>query len=224
MTEQPQVRRDLCPGDDGLVELALGQAPRDTGERLARHLATCTACRRSYDELAGAVELVLPAVPRIAPPPAFEANALARIERARRGAAQAGPVPALRRRTVLWAAAAAVLGTAAGAGVTAYLSQDGPPAPWSTPLLTAEGAMVGQVSHSFGESGNLLVIEVTDGPVGRTYTCRLRRRDGSTSDVGVWSLAADRPNSWVVPIGDPADVAAVELVAPGGNVWSSASL
>jgi hypothetical protein len=225
MGEQPQVRTGLCPDDDELVELALGHADRQVGERLSAHLATCAACRRSYDDLAGAVELVLPAVPRIAPPPAFETAALERIGRARRGATppdtSGGGVS---RRTVLWAAAAAVLGTAAGAGATAYLTRDEPPSPWATPLLTADGAGVGTVSPSYGDQGSLLVVDVTAGPVGRTYTCRLRRADGTTEEVGRWSLAEDRPNSWVVAVEDPAALVAVELVGPSGAVWSSATL
>jgi hypothetical protein len=239
MSEQPQVRDGLCPDDDALVELALGQADRQACERIAGHLAVCAGCRRSYDDLAGAVELVLPAVPRVAPPPAFEATALSRIDEARTGAAGAVPrrlVPGdasvppsparrgVRRRTVLWAAAAAVLGVAAGAGVTAYLDEEEPVSAWSRPLLTADGATVGQVSPTLGEGGHMLVIDVTAPVAGRRYTCRLRRMDGSSEDIGVWNMAGDRPNSWVVPLADPEDVRAVELVGQSGNVWSSARL
>lgn len=222
MSEQPQVRNGLCPDDDQLVELALGQADRQTCDRVAAHLAVCVGCRRSYDELAAAVELVLPAVPRIAPPPAFETQALARIHAARRGdPARRGGV---RRRTVLWAAAAAVLGVAAGAGAGAVLDQGEPTSPWARPLVTADGRTVGQVLPSYGEQGEMLVIEVTAAPAGRRYTCRLRRTDGSSQDVGEWAMAADRPNSWVVPLADPGTVRAVELVGPSGAVWSTARL
>ena len=72
-------------------------------------------------------------MPRVAPPPAFEAATLERIARARQGAA--GPDTStggaavvlgrqgavLSRRAVLRTAAAAVLGVAVGAGATAYL-------------------------------------------------------------------------------------------------------
>ena len=236
MSDQSHARPGPCPDEDELVELALGQADRQACERLSTHLSTCSACRRSYDDLAGAVELVLPAVPRVAPPPAFETAALERIGRARRGTSPpdtwgGGPLPAPdtrgggpSRRTVLWAAAAAVLGSAAGAGATAYLTRDEPPSRWSTPLVTADGATVGTVSPSYGDQGSLLVIDVSTGPAGRTYTCRLRRTDGTTEDVGVWSLADDRPNSWVVAVTDPATVAAVELVGPAGTVWADAVL
>lgn len=227
MSEPPQVGTGLCPDDDELVELALGHADRQAGERLAAHLATCPACRRAYDDLAGAVELVLPAVPRVPPPPAFETVALARIAHARRAAPPPGTSGGgVSRRTVLWAAAAAVLGTATGAGVTAYLAlaREEQPSRWARPLLTADGTTVGTVSPSYGEQGRLLVVDVTAGPAGRTYTCRLRRSDGSVEDVGVWSLADDRPNSWVVAVDGPATVTGVDLVGPSGTVWSSATL
>lgn len=226
MSEHPRAVDGLCPGDDELVELALGRSDRQTRERLADHLATCARCRRSYDDLAAAVELVLPAVPRIAPPPGFEGRTLARIAEARRvsPAPSEGRGSGVRRRTVLWAAAAAVLGAATGAGATAYLRREEPTSPWSTPLLTADGTTVGTVAPSYGEAGTLLVIDVTAGTAGRTYTCRLRHADGSTRDVGEWSLAADRPNSWVVTVPDGAEVTAVDLVGASGAVWSTAVL
>ena len=68
------------PDEDLLVELALGHAAPADRERAAAHLARCVACRRAYDELAGAVDLVLPAAPRVAPPPGFEARVLERLD------------------------------------------------------------------------------------------------------------------------------------------------
>lgn len=241
MSELQQAGTGPCPDEDELVELALGHADRLGADRLSVHLATCAACRRSYDDLAGAVEAVLPAVPRIAPPPGFEEVALQRLEEARQDLAEAyapgpsdpagGPGPTRRpapdprpgRRAVLVAAAAAVLGAATGAGATAYLTR-GEPSPWATPLLTADGRRVGTVSPSYGDAGAFLVVDVTHGPSGRSYTCRLRTADGSSQDVATWSLADDRPNSWVVAVEDPDAVVAVELVGPSGAVWSTAAL
>ena len=125
---------------------------------------------------------------------------------------------------MLWAAAAAVLGVAAGAGATAYLGDRAePPTPWAAPLVTADGTTVGHAAPSYDDRGDVLVVDVTGGEDGRTYTCRLRLRDGSTRDVGTWELAADRPNSWVVPVGD-GEVERVELVAESGRTWASAEL
>jgi hypothetical protein len=79
------------------------------------------------------------------------------------------------------------------------------------------------VSHSWHEGEPVLVVEVTSGPVGNNYTCRLVMEDGATKDVGEWALYRDQPNSWVVPMPEE-DVTAVEMVAESGRVWSSADM
>lgn len=221
---EPTVPRH--PDEDVLVDLALGHAGPPVRQRAIDHLAVCGSCRRDYDELAGAVEAVLPAVPRLAPPPGFEARVLARLDAERDGTpAAAGAGRVVGRRTVLWAAAAAVVGAVAGAGATAYLRQEEDPVPtWAAPLLTADGTRVGLVSRSRASGAPALVVDVTDGPVGRSYTCRLRMADGTAQDVGTWSLADDRPNSWVVPLPEGQEVGGVELVADGGTVWATAQL
>lgn len=231
MTERRRGAGATHPDEDLLVEVALGHADASDREDVAGHLALCAVCRQNYLDLAGSVELVLPAIPRVATPPTFEARVLDRLAQEGQAPASAAGVPRrnVTRRTVLWAAAAAVLGVAAGAGATAYLGQeeDAPAAPWAAALITADGTEVGRVSPSHGEGGALLVVEVqvevTGGPAGRRFTCRLRHTDGSSEDVAVWSLADDRPNSWVVADPGPG-LAAVELVAEGGVVWASAQL
>jgi anti-sigma factor RsiW len=225
MPEQPVPVEERHPDDDALVEVALGHADPARRDAVTAHLAVCAACRRHYDEVADAVELVLPAVPRVAPPPGFESAALETLARARTGGSAAGRSAAgPTRRTVLWAAAAAVLGVAAGAGATAYLGgREGTPTPWAAPLVTADGATVGFAAPSYDDRGDVLVVDVTGGQDGRTYTCRLRLSDGSTRDVGTWALAGDRPNSWVVRVRD-GEVAAVELVAESGRTWATAEL
>lgn len=209
------------PDEDVLVELALGRADQRLAEDVTGHLTRCAGCRRSYDDLAGAVELVLPAVPRVAPPPSFETSVLGRLAEVR------GTAGAFGRRTFLWAAVAGVLGVTLGGGLTAYLDREDPPAAarpdWVAPLLTAEGQEVGVVTRSYGEEGPVLVVDVLDGPVGTRYTCRVRLADGSTQDVGSWTLTANRPNSWVVEVAS-LEVEAVEMVAETGEIWSTADL
>lgn len=232
MAERRRGAGGTHPDEDLLVEVALGHADASDREDVAGHLALCAACRKSYLDLAGSVELVLPAIPRVATPPTFEARVLDRLAQEGQPPVSSAGVPPrngpprnVARRTVLWAAAAAVLGVAAGAGATAYLGQqeEAPAAPWAAALITADGTEVGRVSPSHGEGGALLVVEVEAGPAGRRFTCRLRHTDGSSEDVAVWSLADDRPNSWVVADPGPG-LAAVELVAEGGVVWASAQL
>lgn len=217
------------PDEDLLVEVVLGQADLPTRDAVTAHLGSCDPCRRAYDDLAGAVELVLPAVPRVPPPTGFEARVLDRL-REGRGAV---PTPAAgggpRRRGPLLAVAAGLVGLAAGLGVGTMLDGDdsaalAPPAALAShavALTTADGRQVGAVSPSRSGRDAVLVVDVTDGRSGRSYVCRLVLADGSTRDVGEWELSADRPNSWVVP--DPG-VRAVELVAESGTVWATARL
>lgn len=212
------------PDEDSLVELALGHLVADARDEVTEHLAVCPDCRRVHDDLVGAVDLVLPAVPRLEPPVGFVTAVLSRIED-QRAAAPAGTTrTGPSRRTVLWAAAAGVLGLASGAGATAYLLRDQSPepGPYAVPLMTGDG-QVGTVSRSFGSDGPMLVIDVTDGPAGKAYTCRVRMLDGTAWDEGEWQLSDDRPNSWIVS--DPGEgLTAVELVRADGTVWASAGL
>lgn len=228
MAEQPVPEHGRHPDVDALVDVALGHADPAGRDVVTGHLALCAPCRRDYDDVAGAVELVLPAAPRVAPPPGFEDAALARLADARGGGVAAGvgassATPS--RRTILWAAAAGLLGVTAGAGATAYLTgrEPGSATPWSVPIVTADGQTVGHAAPSYDDRGDVLVVDVTGGQVGRSYVCRLRLRDGSTRDVGTWGLSDERPNSWVVPVTD-GEVELVELVAPSGRTWATARL
>ena len=219
---------------DLLVELALGQAQVEQREEVTAHLALCATCRREYGEISDSVELVLPAVPRIAPPSGFDADVLARLAAARDE--QRPPAPRTevhhdhRRRPVRWAVAAGLVGLAIGAGAAIGLqdsdqqdSDESVPvasSQWEEPLLDSGGEAVGTVARSWSTDGPALVVQIDDGPVGDEYTCRLVLADGTVQEVGQWQLAADRPNSWVVAA--PEDVEMVEMVTEGGDVWSSA--
>ncbi|MGI5452649.1 anti-sigma factor family protein [Streptomyces sp. CA-249302] len=68
------------PDEEELTALALGTLPGEPAE-LLRHLTTCPACRSAYDDLSAAVDAVLPAAPRVAAPPGFDARVLERLER-----------------------------------------------------------------------------------------------------------------------------------------------
>src|SRR5690606_15892239 len=147
-----------------------------------------------YDEYAASVALVLPAAPRTAPPADFQVRVLDRLRRAgvstsaegRTGALDAGdaapggatatdeggPSRRERRRRRLLPAAAALVGVALGAGAVAWYpgSDEVPPSAadqWQATLVTANGQDVGRIARSYGDDGPLLVLEVTDGPVGQ---------------------------------------------------------
>lgn len=205
--------------DDLLVDVVLGRADDADRDAVLEHLARCAQCREEYDTLAAGLELVLPAVPRVAPPAGFSAVVLRRLADDRGGSARSPG-----RRAVLVAAAAALLGAATGAGVVT-LSEDraDPPDPWAAPLFTRDGSEVGSVTPGYGEQGPVLVVTVSGGRAGRSYTCRLVLADGRTEDVGEWVLEEDHPGTWVVAR-PPAGVSRVELLAESGAVWSSAQL
>lgn len=241
------------PDQDLILELALGSADATTKAALTRHLADCASCRDDYDDLADGIQQVLPAVPRVSPPPSFLPRVVASLHTgggdpgtlggARPDDSGVGgredpqlhhPEPAfgaVRRSSVWLAVAAGLVGLAAGGAIALgvggnsaapraaapAISTDAPGA-----LVTADGAVVGRVAPSIADGKDVLVIEVTDGPPGARYTCRLVLPDGTHDDVGSWQLDPERTNSWVVP--SPAEgVQAVELVGESGRVWSSAS-
>lgn len=79
MTERNHPAGLRHPDDDLLLEVALGAVDPRIRHEVGTHLVGCARCRRAYDELAGSIERVLPAVPRIAPPPEFETAVLARL-------------------------------------------------------------------------------------------------------------------------------------------------
>ena len=225
------------PQGDRVLELALGEVTGPDRDALTAHLAGCPTCRQDYDELATAIEHTLAAVPRVGPPPDFERRVLQRLHDDVAAAAAQGTRPARSRRQarrwrpVLGAAAAGVVGLLAGVGLTLSLTADEEPpvteavatVAGGAALTTSAGDGVGQVSRSFADGEPVLVVEVTDGPVGNRYLCRLVLADGQTQAVGEWALDAERPNSWVVPAPEPG-VARVELVGESGAVWSSAEL
>lgn len=219
MTDHPREH----PAEDDLVELALGSRPAADESALAEHLATCPPCRASYDEIAGALESVLPASPAVGPPAGFEDRVLAAI------GVQEKPVRRRRGRGRLLVAAAAVAGLVVGGavgGVIGAATQEGerPAAesPGTAALVTATGETVGAVlTGSYDEHG-VLVLQVEDGPPGMHYTCRLVLADGSTRGGGDWVLPASGEGVWVARA--PEGTTSVELVTDTGQVWSQARI
>lgn len=225
------------PHVDDLVALALGHLDSDQGEPITEHLAACAGCRRDYDDYAASIALVLPAAPRTSPPVDFEVAVTGRLRSAhqstgneRAPAPETNTRPAPRRR-VLLVAAAAVLGVLLGAGGGAIAwwpgageeQEPSAASAWHVPLVAADGQDVGHIARSYSADGPVLVLEVTDGPAGQSYTCRLVRADGTTEDVAHWELSDQRPNSWVIDPGSD-DLSQVQLVGADGQVWSSAAL
>lgn len=211
------------PGDDLLVDLALGELPADAAAATLLHVDACPACRTAYDAACRALDDTLAASPAIAPSAGFESRVLAGL----------GVRPTrtswARHRAPLLAAAAAV-GVLAGSLATAtVLHDESPPARspsasgWAAELRTPAGDTVGSVQTGSSGTRDVLVIQIEDGPAGMEYVCRLRLADGSTRAAGSWRVPASGDAVWVVP--RPAALAGVEMVATGsGEVWSSAQV
>jgi hypothetical protein len=216
---------------DALVDLALDDPEdRSAGERdvgLLQHLARCGPCRSRYGDVVATIEQVLPATPRIDPPPGFDRAVLTAMGM---GADQlesprAGAGTRWRRGSLV--AAAAALGVLLGVGGTlAWTALDDPAdRPRSTvaaSLDTPAGDAVGAVTRSYLEGEPVMVVRVDDGVVGVEYECVLVLDDGRTRPVGSWVMESPEA-TWVVPV-PPSGVDAVRLVTGEGRLWSAADL
>lgn len=231
-----------------LVDLAVGDVTEQ--QPLVRHLSTCLRCRAEYDEVARAVDEVLVATPRVQPPPGFDRAVLDAMGMDTRdmdtgdmdtgdtdGDTDAGDIDhrqaaghrrtAGRRRPWLLATAA-VVGVLAGVGGTIVATQDDqtaepPVLAEGTALRTSDGERVGSIVRSYVDGQPVIVVGVTDGPVGVHYECRLQLSDGRERVVGEWVLESEQGATWVVPA-PVTGVEALQLVTDSGTVWSSAPM
>ncbi|AYY14536.1 hypothetical protein EF847_19395 [Actinobacteria bacterium YIM 96077] len=239
------------PGDDRLLDLVLGELPVTEAHDLVHHLSTCHPCKREYDALATSVDHILPATPRIEPPPGFERGVLAAMlppagsttssttpsghpdgpedavhtEYAGHGGSASRP----RRRTLAQLAAACTLGVTLGIGGTLAVDSPDEEAPASvydasagTPLATPDGELVGTAALSYLDEQQVLVVTVAGGYGGKTYECRARLDNGETVTLGRWHLP-DEGATWVMPA-PGASAARIELVTGTDTVWSAADL
>jgi hypothetical protein len=204
------------PGEDALVELALGVSTDPAA--VSGHLRDCADCRATYDDLSRDLEVALAAGPTIEPPAGFESRVLARLR------AEATTPPGRRSRGVVLLAAAAMVGLVVGVlgllGVQAVT--DDPPPRDVVALQTDDGRVVGRVLSSWVDDEEVLVVLITDGPPGVRYICRLRLDDDTTAPAGEWVVPESGTATWITP-SDP-HAASIELVTDSGKVWSTASL
>ncbi|HEX7131498.1 MAG TPA: hypothetical protein VF228_02940 [Iamia sp.] len=206
--------------DDELVDLALGHVTGERRSELARHLLACPRCRHEYEGLVASVEAVATAAPAVQPPLGFDQRTLARMG----GGATAAPVRS--RRWLPVAAAAAVVALVLGAGGGAWWA--GRDEPTGTDrvaaLTTGAGRDVGTATVTEVDGAPVLVVGLTTGPAGATYTCRMRFADGSTLDTEPWSAAPGA--GWLVPLPDDrGPLTGIELLPPdAGTAWSTADL
>lgn len=213
------------PDPDLLLDVALGRSGEAKRDAVLTHLLSCDPCGAEHQQLVAGIELVLPAVPRRDPPPGFDERTLQTLE-------ASGPAPRGEpwRRRPLSAIVAALLGLLLGAaGTWALMTGTGDPteqppemAASATPLLTSAGAAVGTVDTGWMGTEPVLLVRITAGEAGATYTCELVLSDGVASYVGTWTLEPAGTNTWVVP--RPGSLHGIRLVDESGAVWSTADL
>jgi hypothetical protein len=216
---------DPHPDDDLLLALALDDLADPDRRWVMRHLATCHRCRNQYDDLSATIERTLPAAPVAEPSPGFDQRVLEAL-------GFGAEVPERNRlRPTRWrmlaAGVAAGLVVGLGGGYFLGRSQDSTSesqlAEHSTRLLTANGEQVGTVTRSWLEGKQVLVVEITNGPVGVHYRCRMVLASGNTVAGEDWTLDTRGGGTWVMRA--PAEgLVAVELVTDRGDVWSTARL
>jgi anti-sigma factor RsiW len=215
------------PADDLLLDLVLEELPEPEREQVIRHLSLCQHCRNEYDAIATAVDHALLAAPRIEPPPGFDRTVLEALGFTTTSAHR--PIRTLRRRALLAAAATAVIGAVLGAGATWAVLQADEPSEQAVPmeatarLSTEDGREVGTVARSRFNGQPVLVVQVTDGKVGKRYICQLQLANGEEQAAGDWVIPSEQGAIWMVPEPE-SKVVEVQLLTASGNVWSSAKL
>lgn len=219
--------------DDELVDLALGHVTAERRSSLSEHLAACPRCRRAHDDLVTAIEAVATAAPPVQPPLGFDERVLAQVGAGTALAPPPDPMAApLRgagsgRRWLAVAAAVAVATLVLGAlGGGWWAGRDGSTGADRVAALTTRtgGRDVGTATVTEVDGEPVLVVGLTTGAEGATYTCRMRFADGSTLDTDPWSAAPGA--GWLVPVPDDRGaLTGIELRAPGSDaVWSTADL
>lgn len=215
------------PEPDLLLQVALGEADVDASTHILGHVSDCAGCRRELGDLTEGIDAVLPAVPRTAPPPGFEARVLDRLGVERSAdPADAAESTSRPRGRVLIPAAAGLAGLAVGAGIVwGALEASAPEEPQSAevPVTTEAGQQVGQVSRAYGETGAMFVIALDEGGDVGAVTCLVRLADGRTHEAGEWILGDDGGGTWVIEEQSPG-VEEILLIDDAGDSWATADL
>lgn len=222
--------------DDALLGLVLGELSQPDHDRSVQHLTECLSCRLEYDHVAGGIDLVLPAAPRLAAPAGFETQVLQRMQPVPSNTA---PVPHHRnetarrrsRRRTLQTAAVGSIGVVAGvlgAGLLWPSDTAAPTLPSAQPdhavLLTdQEERNIGWVADAYAASGEMLVITLEGDSPGARLTCRGILPDGTTENLGSWYSGGGSTDTWIIE-DVPEQIQALELVDDSGEVHGTATL
>jgi anti-sigma factor RsiW len=212
-----------------LVELALGEVAEPRRSELLSHLSDCRSCRAAYADMVAAVDATVPAAPQAQPPAGFDVRVLAEL--GIDTPARSGPVARVGRLATpgrLLTAAALLVAVAAGvwAGATVVDGADDarvPVAEGTAMLWTGDGRQVGTAAVAWMHESRVLVVQVSDAPVGVQYSCRVLRAGGEPRVLGRWEASSPDGGTWVVSA-PPGDLDRLQLVTASGQVWSSARL
>jgi hypothetical protein len=208
---------------DLIDELALEVLPGDIRALALDHLQGCPLCRSRLDELSESADQLLFAYRPVDPPPGFEQRVLGRL-----GAERTRP-HRRSRLLALVAAAAVVVGLAAGAGVT--LGRGGPGRTTVPPggqelrtvaLISADGHRIGDVSAYTG-SPTWFFMRVDDGTASGTYQCVLDVDGGARIPIGPMVISDGR-GGWGQQVDiDARRVRSARLLDPAGDIVATAT-
>ena len=205
------------------AEMALGTLAGDERARLITHIASCSACRTTVEELSRVADALLLLAPEREPPGGFESSFLAEFT---------APVRKKRLRWLASAAAAFVVAmVAAGAVLWATASDRDLASHYREALAEADGEYFGvkPVRSATGKVGNLFAYEghpswvfvVFDEPVTGEYLAEVTSAAGETSSLGTFTIDGDKA-TWGADLGmSLRDVAAVRFTTAGGETFQA---
>ena len=240
--EHPSGPAMVCSEAFGLLpELALGILPGDQRAVTLAHVESCPTCQAELDGLVAAADGIFSLVPAVEPAAGFEQRVLSAVGMDSvsmdRGIVTPieGERSGLRRmvpRRVWLPAAAAVAVVAAGFGGWAIGRSPVSPArkapvaaagPLVEASLVAHGTTVGRV-YTYWDNPGWMYMSVNDPSLSGRITCELVQANGTTVDVG-WFTVTDGSGHWGTPVPfDPASVRQARLLDDQGHLIASARL
>jgi hypothetical protein len=197
VSERPDCRAFEERGE----ELALGLVGEPERRALLAHADGCLSCRTLLTDLQAVSDEMLLLAPDVDAPPGFA------------------------ERTVAAMTGAPVRASVASKRWPVLADGRGPTEVASGPLVTADGASIGQAS--IVRSERLLMLVEIDDPQdfeGRR-TCILVEPDGTRTEVGGWTAAGIATGAWSIAIDDDlADAERMEVLNDDGEIVSTVSL
>jgi hypothetical protein len=183
---------------DSLVEVSLGIASGEERARVLGHVASCASCQRLLAQLTDANDDLLRLAPVHEPPPGFELRVLDSIGASRRARRRWTGRLALGLAAVLAAAGLGAGGVLVvtsderrlGQQLSAVLDRAQGKYIAVTELRDARRRKVGVVFHYGGHPSWVFTTLERPLPAGR-YRATLMKRDGTTSELGIFALGAD---------------------------------